>query len=153
MGAVANALQELQRLRASRQVHGALAQAAGVDLSQQAVQVLLALDECRPVAKLARAAHMDIGAVSRQLRVLEEGGYLTRSPSPEGGNVVLVTATSKGRALARRVIAVRNEHLAETLSGWSSVERRRLAELLGRLVGDLQQTPYPTRKNTKEHRS
>ncbi|HEV8296827.1 MAG TPA: hypothetical protein VGQ20_06020, partial [Acidimicrobiales bacterium] len=62
-------LHRLQRLLASRRVFSRLAEASGVELSQQAIQVLRALSEDgpRPVADVARVAHMDLGAVSRQL--------------------------------------------------------------------------------------
>ncbi len=142
--AVAGALRTLQQLRASRRVHAALVRAAGVELSQQAVQVLLAVGDGQSVAELARAAHMDLGAVSRQLRVLEEAGYLARSPSPDHGSVVLVAVTPQGRAVAERLRVLRDDHLRRALSGWSSNERATLAALLRRLVDDLQSTPYAT---------
>jgi len=142
LAAIAEALRDLQRLRASRTVHAALAEATEVDLSQQAVQVLVALVGTLPVAQLAREARMDVGAVSRQLRVLEEEGYLTRSPSTDNASVVLVTATAAGREIAARITASRNDHLTRALAGWSATDRRTLATLLRRLVDDLQATPY-----------
>jgi DNA-binding MarR family transcriptional regulator len=142
IAAIAEALRDLQRLRASRKVHAALAEATEVDLSQQAVQVLVALDDTLPVAQLARAARMDIGAVSRQLRVLEDEGFLKRSPSPDNASVVLVSSTARGRAVAARITASRNDHLARALTAWSPDDRVALATLLGRLVDDLQATPY-----------
>lgn len=142
LAGLAAALRSLQRLGASRRVHAALSRAAGTDLSQQAVQVLAALDGPVPVARLAEAARMDVGAVSRQLRTLEAAGYLRREPSEEHGSVVLVTATDRGRAVADRIAAIRTGHLQRALTGWSPDERRRLAVLLQRLVDDLQATPY-----------
>lgn len=139
---IAGAMQALQRLRASRNVHAALMRAAGVELSQQAAQVLLALGDGQSVAELARAAHMDVAAVSRQLRALEDEGLLVRAPSPDHGSVVLVTATPRGQAIAERIRCVRNEHLERALAGWSHDDRRQLAVLLRQLVDDLQATPY-----------
>jgi DNA-binding MarR family transcriptional regulator len=141
---VARAIQAFQRLRASRQVHGALMAAAGVDLSQQAVQVLTALADGQSVAQLAAAARMDMGAVSRQLAVLEDGGYLVRAASPDNGTVVIVSATRRGREAVERITTVRDGHLTRALASWSPDERTQLAELLQRLVDDLQATPYPT---------
>jgi DNA-binding MarR family transcriptional regulator len=140
--AIADAIRDLQRLRSSRRVHAALADATGVDLSQQAVQVLGALDETRPVAQLARAARMDVGAVSRQLRTLEDAGYVTKTPSPDNASVVLVAATPQGREAASRIAASRNDHLARAVERWSAADRATLAALLRRLVDDLQATPY-----------
>jgi len=139
---IADAMRDLQRLRASRKVHAVLTRALGTELSQQAVQVLTALDGARPVAQVAHAARMDVGAVSRQVRVLEHEGYVTRRPSPDNASVVLVSATRRGRALAARIAASRNDHLARALSDWSPTDRCRLAELLRRLVDDLQSTPF-----------
>ena len=140
--ALADAMRRLQRLGASRRVHAALSDATGVDLPQQALQVLSALDGTMAVAELARAAHMDVGAVSRQLRLLEDGSYVQKSASPDNASVVLVTATARGRAIARRVFDVRNRHLEQALADWPARDRRELATLLQRLVDDLQRTPY-----------
>lgn len=142
IAAIAEAMRDLQRLRASRRVHAALSEAAGVDLSQQAVQVLAALDGTMPVAQLAHAARMDVGAVSRQVRALETEAYVRKAPSRDNGSVVLVTATPRGRAAARRIAAIRNDHLGRALAGWDPTERQQLATLLQRLVDDLQATPY-----------
>src|SRR3954447_19126987 len=130
MARLADALLGLQRLRGSRRVHAALADTTGVDLSQQAVQVLGALDGTLSVAQLAQAARMDVGAVSRQVRVLEESGYVTKTPSPDNASVVLVTATAFGHHVARRIAASRNDHLARALSTWTPDDRRALTALL-----------------------
>lgn len=142
--AVARGIQSLQRLRASKQVHAGLMSAAGLDLSQQAVQVLTAIGDGGSVADVARAARMDMGAVSRQLKVLEDDGMVTRAASPDNGSVVLVTLTAAGRRTIRRVTSVRDAHLAEALGNWSSADLCTLGELLQRLVDDLQSVPYPT---------
>jgi DNA-binding MarR family transcriptional regulator len=140
--ALADAMRRLQRLGASRRVHATLSEATGIDLPQQALQVLSALDGTMAVAELARAAHMDVGAVSRQLRLLEDDGYVQKSASPDNASVVLVKETARGRAVARKVFEVRNAHLARALDTWTDDERRELATLLQRLVDDLQATPY-----------
>ena len=74
-------LTRLQRLLSSRRVHAGMAGAARVVLPQQAMNVLRALGdrEPLPVGDLARAARMDTGAVSRQIRVLEEEGLVLGS--------------------------------------------------------------------------
>jgi DNA-binding MarR family transcriptional regulator len=144
IAALARAIQSFQRLRGSRQVHAALMAAAGVDLSQQATQVLLAVRDGQSVAEVARAARMDMGAVSRQLKVLEDDGLLRRTTSPDNGAVVLVSLTGAGRATFERIAAVRDRHLTEALAAWAPADIDRLARLLQRMVDDLQVTPYPT---------
>jgi len=134
----------LQRLLASRRVYSGLAEVAGVDCSQQAVQVLRAVADGgpQPVAAVARAARMDMGAVSRQLRALQDQGMIARTTSPTNGSVVLVEATAAGLDAARRIERVRGQHLHDALRGWSDPERHQLGALLVRLVDDLQRTPY-----------
>jgi DNA-binding MarR family transcriptional regulator len=136
-------LQRMQRLLGSRRVFATLAAAAGVDLSQQAVDVLLALRDGvpRPIGDVARAARLDVAAVSRQLRVLEAGGYVRRGDGGRG-SVVLVAAEPSGQHLVARIEAVRGEQLRRALSGWTAEERAQLGTLLVRLADDLHRAPY-----------
>ena len=138
-------LQRLQRLLSSRRAFSNLAEAAGVDLSQQSAEVLAALgdDGARPVAEVARLARMDVAAVSRQLRTLEERNLVRRKPSPNHRSVVLVEATARGRRLTQRLEVVRRRHLEDVLTGWTARERDAFAAALLRFVDDLQRTPFP----------
>jgi len=138
------AMGRLQRLLSSRRVYTLHAQAAQVDLSQQAAQVLRSLAgmPAQPVADVARTARMDVGAVSRQLRSLEEKGLVARNSSPSHGSVVLVEATADGEVTARRFEQTQARHVAEALADWSSEERSTLGQMLLRFVDDLQNTPY-----------
>jgi DNA-binding MarR family transcriptional regulator len=137
-------LTRLQRLLSSRRVHAGMAGAARVVLPQQAMNVLRSLGdrEPLPVGDLARAARMDTGAVSRQIRVLEEEGLVERRSSPQHGSIVLVEATAEGRAMAQRFERVRGAQLSRALMEWTPEERKQLGELMLRLVDDLQATPY-----------
>lgn len=137
-------LTRLQRLLSSRRVHAGMAGAARVVLPQQAMNVLRALGDRAPlpVGDLARAARMDTGAVSRQIRVLEEEGLVERRSSPQHGSIVLVEATTEGKAMARRFERVRGAQLSRALMEWTPEERQQLGELMLRLVDDLQATPY-----------
>ncbi len=143
---VSTGLIRLQRLLASRRVADRLVEASGVELSQQEAGVLRALGDgaARSVAELARAAQMQVAAVSRQLAALEAAGLLTRSASPHHGSVVLVQATDAGLDLARRAEFVRRQHLSNVLASWSSEERAQFGALLVRFVDDLQHTPLPS---------
>ncbi|MBV8950910.1 MAG: MarR family transcriptional regulator [Actinobacteria bacterium] len=140
--AIGVGIHRLQRLMASRRVGSRLAEAADVDLPQQAVNVLRALGdgEAMTVADVARAARMDIGAVSRQLAVLEQRRLVRR---PSGGNgSALVAATATGRRSAARVEAVQSRHLRDVLSGWTAEERDTFGRLFLRFVDGLAHTPY-----------
>ena len=134
----------MQRMLSSRRINAGAAEAAGVSLNQQSIEVLRALGGCDAVSvgDLARSARMDTGAVSRQLRVLEEQGLVERRTSAQHGSVVLVTATSRGRSMAERYERVRYAQLARALADWTPEERVELGRLLVRLVDDLQSIPY-----------
>jgi DNA-binding MarR family transcriptional regulator len=121
-----------------------MAGAAGVELSEQAMNVLRALGDREPISvgDLARAARMDTGAVSRQVRILEAEGLVDRRPIPQHRSIVLVEATAAGRKIAQRFERVRNAQLSRALAEWSDEEREQLGRLLVRLVDDLQTTPY-----------
>jgi DNA-binding MarR family transcriptional regulator len=138
------ALERLRRLMGSRSVYARQAEAAAVALPQQAVQVLstLAGQPPRAVAEVARAARMDVGAVSRQLRILEDAGLATRKASPTNGTVVLTAATRAGDELASRFRDVGRSQLERALATWSPAEREQLGRLMLRFVEDLQRTPY-----------
>lgn len=137
-------ISRLQRLLSSRRINAGMADAAGVGLSQQSIEVLRALgsNEAMPVGELARAARMDTGAVSRQLRTLTDLGLVERRASEHHGSIVLVVGTPAGRALAARYERVRSAQLSRALADWEPEERVELGRLLLRLVDDLQSTPY-----------
>jgi DNA-binding MarR family transcriptional regulator len=141
---VRQGLHRLQRLLAGRRSAASLVAAAGVDLTQQGVQVLNALRDggpCSP-ADIARVAQMDAAAVSRQVRTLEADGLVERRPSPGHGRIVLVALSRRGVQVADELAEIRERHLTEVLRGWSSEEQAQLGHLLLRLVDDLQETPY-----------
>lgn len=148
-----HALQRLGRLLGSRQAASRLVAVAGVEVSQQGVALLRALrHEGRvPAATLAAAAGMDLGAVSRQVRALEEQGLATRSTDPGDGRVTLVELTPAGAVTAERLHAISAHHLEQALGSWSERERRDLARALGRLVDDLRATPLEAEPDAADH--
>jgi DNA-binding MarR family transcriptional regulator len=137
-------IDRMQRMLGSRRIQARLAEVAGVELTQQALQVLRVLPEGErfAVADVARRARMDVGAVSRQLRVLEADGLVGREASPDHGSVVLIHATPAGLAVRERVEGVQRRQFTEALAGWSPEDCAALGRLMSRLVDDLQRTPY-----------
>jgi DNA-binding MarR family transcriptional regulator len=137
-------LNRLQRMLGSRRIQTRLVEATGVDLTQQSLQVLRVLGDGhqRTVADVARDARMDVGAVSRQLRVLEGQGLVEREASPNHGSVVLVQTTGEGRRTAARIEAVQHRQFTEALAGWTPEQCAALGRSMIRLVDDLQRTPY-----------
>ena len=139
---IAASLRRLQRLRASKQVHKALSLASGADLPQQATEVLLALDDRMSLADLARAAHMDTGATSRQVSLLEDLRLVRKEQHPDNASAILVSRTTRGSSLAVRMVEIRDRHLTSVLDKGSRDDKERLADLLDRLLQDLEKTPY-----------
>src|SRR5947208_11516508 len=138
------ALEQLDRLRASRNGHAALAAAAGVDLSRPAYALLRRIDEHGPASlgELARATGMDAASTGRQVRKLEELGYVDRVPGDGDARVVVVGITPAGRDTRRRVADVLEAHLRDALDRWSPDDQRRLGELLQRLVDDFRDIQF-----------
>jgi DNA-binding MarR family transcriptional regulator len=146
VAAIQRGLEQLDRLRASRNGHAGLTAAAGVDLSRPAYALLRRLDEHGPSAlgDLARAAGMDAASTGRQVRRLEELGFVERAPAETDARVTTVTITPPGRDARRRVAEVLEAHLRDALARWSPPERRALGELLTRLVDDFRDIQFRT---------
>lgn len=145
------AIQRLGRLMGSRQVSSRIADAAGIDVTKQGVQILRALYRFgeQPIAGLASVAHMDIAAVSRQLRPLEELRLVQRAATADDGRVTLVSLTASGRRVAKRIREVGVRHLTTALRNWNERDRADLARLLTKLVEDLVATDIKPVERTK----
>jgi DNA-binding MarR family transcriptional regulator len=143
------ALEQLDRLRASRNGHAGLSAAAGVDVSRPAYALLRRIDEhgSAPLGELARTTGMDAASTGRQVRKLEQQGFVERAPSAADARVVVVEITPAGRDARRRVADVLEAHLRDVLDRWSPDDRRTLGELLQRLVDDFRDIQFrnPTR--------
>jgi DNA-binding MarR family transcriptional regulator len=143
------ALEQLDRLRASRNGHAGLSAAAGVDLSRPAYALLRRIDEHgpAPLGELARATGMDAASTGRQVRKLEELGLVERAPSAADARVVVVEIRPAGRDARRRIADVLEAHLRDVLDRWSPADRRALGDLLQRLVDDFRDIQFrnPTR--------
>jgi len=77
----------------------------------------------RPRNSISRAVH----------RMLQEG-YLTRSPDPDDGRQALLRITPKGRRLHQQIVPRFAEREGELLGVLSDDERRKLDQLLAKLV-------------------
>lgn len=136
------AISRLQRMFTNRRVFGLAAAVAGIDLSQQAMQVLTVVAQAGPLTlgDVAHRARMDAGAVSRQIRPLLEAELVQRREGP--GNSVIVEATPAGAAMVADFQAVRDGQLERALADWTDAERQQFAELMERFVNDVSATPY-----------
>jgi DNA-binding MarR family transcriptional regulator len=73
---------------------------------------------------------------SRELRSLEQAGYVARAADGSDGRVVVVSITAKGRDAYRRLRAASVEAAAEALAGWRADELSDLARMLARMADD-----------------
>ena len=146
VGAIQQGLEQLDRLRASRNGHAGLTAAAGVDLSRPAYALLRRIDEDGPatLGDLARATGMDAASTGRQVRRLEELGYVERAPDATDGRVITVTITDAGHDARQRIAEVLEAHLRDALARWSATDRQKLGELLERLVEDFRDIQFRT---------
>ena len=142
--AVTAAIQTLFRLGGSRRIHQQQTAAAGIAVPQQALRVLERVVESGPTTpgRLAGRLDLDPAAVTRLLRQLEDAGLVSRSRSSADGRVSTVEATDAGRDAFGRYREVIWDQVRRALSGWPEEELHTLAELLSRLVTDVQRTPY-----------
>ncbi len=142
--AIERALEQLLRLNASRKVHARQVAAAGVRISPPGLTLLRRIQEEGPLSlgELARRTEMDPAATGRQIRQLEDEGFVQRGPSAEDGRVTVVRVTPAGRDARRRIGEVVGSHMEDVLATWSPGHRAALAELLTRLVDDLRSAHY-----------
>jgi DNA-binding MarR family transcriptional regulator len=87
---------------------------------------------------------MDAASTGRQVRRLEELGYVERAPDATDGRVITVTITSAGHDARQRIAEVLEAHLRDALARWSAADRRALGELLERLVDDFRDIQFRT---------
>jgi DNA-binding MarR family transcriptional regulator len=134
-----DAIAALNRFSQSRKLGPIHAAKLGVDLNLAGYGVLRQIIDHGPVAlsDLAHHTHMLPSALSRQVKLLEDGGYIERSLDPDDGRVSVVRVTAKGRDAHRRIRSANEDLLARQLAGWSDDELDHVAQLIQRLVSDL----------------
>jgi DNA-binding MarR family transcriptional regulator len=81
---------------------------------------------------------VDLSVVSRQVRALEDVGFVQREADPADARAALVSATQAGREAFERTKQQRTEVLDEVLSGWPPEERETFVRLLSRFNEQLE---------------
>jgi DNA-binding MarR family transcriptional regulator len=134
-----DAISALHRFASSRKLDAVHAEQAGIDLGLAAYGVLGRVVEHGPVdlSALARLAHMQPSALSRQVRLLEDAGHITRAPHPDDARVSVVRATAAGRDAQRRMHDANDQLLVRQLRDWSTHDLDAVSAQLERLVADL----------------
>lgn len=137
--AINEAINSLKRFVNSRQLDALHAARSGVALNLVAIGILHRVLDHGPIrpTELAELADIQPAALSRQIRILEEGGFIVRTADAEDGRVSLVEATPEGREAYRSFAAANDALLAEQLKDWTAAELAGLADQMQRLVADL----------------
>lgn len=106
----------------------------GLTAMQWRPLLLISHKEIDTPAELARAMHVDTGAMTRTLDRLEAKGFLTRQRSLEDRRVVKVALTTAGKEAIEQILPVIAETLNLHLQGFSRDEIQMLFALLHRLI-------------------
>lgn len=131
----------ITRLAAGRRTFTRLRITSGIDLSQQEVQVLLALTYAGPqsIGGIARTAQMEKAAVSRNVSRLRDAGLVFTATDQHKGSVVNVTVSAAGEQLAARIAREQDDYMDAILSAWPAQDRDTFAGMLRRLGDDWEQ--------------
>lgn len=109
----------------------------GVEPGHMDVLDLLQLDSPRRMSDLAGALRVDPSTVTRAIQRMEADGLVVRSPSPDDGRGVRVTATDLGRQRWAEVARRRHDIVADLLAPLDDRDRAQLVALLDRFVVSL----------------
>ncbi|MCW2544499.1 MAG: transcriptional regulator [Frankiales bacterium] len=109
-------------------------------LDRPAYQALWRIVEEGPMRStaLAKLIGIDLSVVSRQVKFLEEVGFVQRQPDPLDARAALVSATESGHSALELSRSKRTEVLDEVLEHWAPEDRAELVRLLGRFNSELE---------------
>jgi len=138
------ALERLFRLTVNRRLHERQAAVIGTDVTRAGYAVLRCLHEAGALSlgELARLCSMDPAAAGRQVRKLQDDDLIERSAGTDDARMIVVRLAPRGAEVYRRIAAMRTAHMGDVLAAWSGADRTALVRLVGRLVDDLETTPF-----------
>jgi DNA-binding MarR family transcriptional regulator len=111
--------------------------AARHDISIVQMRLLEILRDREPgTLLLSRLLELDKSSVTGLVDRAERRGLVERVPDPDDGRAVRIKLTRSGRALVTRGAAEVEAELEAAAAGLADPQRRKLAELLGGLVGN-----------------
>jgi DNA-binding MarR family transcriptional regulator len=122
-------------MRRARASSGEMAREVHPELEPAAYGLFVRLEDAGEQRATELAAYFGVGkaTMSRQLRVLEDLGLVTREPDPADGRAFLVRLTDEGLARFRQVRDARRERYVSKLADWDHAEVAELARLLHQL--------------------
>ncbi|KOU55789.1 MarR family transcriptional regulator [Streptomyces sp. MMG1533] len=118
--------------------HERLMAVAGLALDRAAVAILRHVAESEPLRPGVLAVRLSVEAshVTRQLRQLEQGGYVIRVADPDDRRAQRIQITDLGLASVERIRDVSRRGMEMALADWSEEDLEHLAALFRRMVGD-----------------
>lgn len=135
---IERALSRITYLAGRSRQHERLMSSAGLAIDRAAWAILRRIAESEPLRPGVLAIQMSVEAshVTRQLRQLEQAGYVTRVADPDDRRAQRVEITEAGRATYERVREASRRGMEMALADWSAEDLRQLAVLFHRLVDD-----------------
>jgi DNA-binding MarR family transcriptional regulator len=97
------------------------------------------------VSELAKCMELDSSTVSRHIRNLEEGGYLSRTDDPDDRRATRVDLTERGRAVLDESMLARVAIVDAATADWSEADRQTLRTLMTRLAASIDRQATETR--------
>ncbi|KAA9376463.1 winged helix-turn-helix transcriptional regulator [Microbispora cellulosiformans] len=121
-------------LRRSQAFSAGMGRKVHPELDPGAYGLLVRIDQSSPMRSSDLAAYLRVGraTISRQLKVLEELGLISRSPDPEDGRAHLLALTEEGHRRLHDARAARQGQLRTLLAAWPEEDVRQLAGMLER---------------------
>ncbi|MDQ1050226.1 MarR family winged helix-turn-helix transcriptional regulator [Streptomyces sp. V4I2] len=118
--------------------HERLMATAGLELDRAAVAILRHIGESEPLRPGVLAVRLSVEAshVTRQIRQLEQGGYVIRVADPDDRRAQRVQLTDAGAAAVERIREVSRRGMEMALADWSEGDLGHLAALFRRMVDD-----------------
>lgn len=109
-------------------------------LERPAYQALLRIVDEGPLrlTALAKLVGVDLSVVSRQVKSLEEVGFVQRKLDPGDARASLVSATSEGASALALARVKRSEVLDEVLADWPAEDQDAFVRLLTRFTAELE---------------
>jgi DNA-binding MarR family transcriptional regulator len=132
---VEQALTRLVRLAESRR-RSLPSESPSNRLDRAAYTLLTRLEECPAtrLTELAALMEIDLSTASRQVRSLEERGFVSRIEDPRDQRTAWLEVTEAGREVLGAARALRVERISSRLSSWHERDVEELARLLSKLV-------------------
>lgn len=136
---IGEALSGVFRAGHASRFHERVADEAGVACDRTGF-VLLAkvMDEPARISRLAERIGLDVSTTSRKVAELEAAGLVERTLDPADRRAAVISPTALADDLVARMREARDRAFGQMLAGWDAADRDRLADLLERLVAEMQ---------------